>query len=92
MVSLAFSHSLSLLVRLIQNKSVYLASRKSCSSDEAWVGASPELLADYKEKTFTTVSLAGTKRPEENWSEKEYEEQKMVTDYRSEERRVGKEC
>ena len=47
----------------------------------SWVGASPELLADYKEKTFTTVSLAGTKRPEENWSEKEYEEQKMVTDY-----------
>ena len=46
-----------------------------------WMGASPELLVNYMKNTFTTVALAGTKKKEENWTEKEYEEQQMVTNY-----------
>lgn len=46
-----------------------------------WMGATPELLAEIKDDTLTSVSLAGTKIPEENWSEKEIEEQLYVTNY-----------
>lgn len=46
-----------------------------------WIGASPELLANYTDKCFTTASLAGTKKPEAQWSEKEMDEQSIVTEY-----------
>ncbi|MFA9290611.1 MAG: chorismate-binding protein [Solirubrobacteraceae bacterium] len=46
-----------------------------------WIGSTPELLLKYKNKKLTTVSLAGTKKKSEEWSEKEFEEQKIVTKY-----------
>jgi isochorismate synthase len=50
-----------------------------------WMGATPETLVSYTEKTFRTMSLAGTQRFVKNdvvdWGEKEKEEQQMVTDY-----------
>ena len=46
-----------------------------------WIGASPELLADYSKGVFTSVSLAGTKKPEKKWTSKEYYEQELVTNY-----------
>lgn len=57
---------------------VYLwyEAEKSC-----WMGASPELLLMKKGDRLETVSLAGTKSPENEWTEKEIEEQKIVTDY-----------
>ncbi len=49
----------------------------------SWIGAFSELLGkfDKKNSLFTTMSLAGTLPLEENWSEKEREEQKPVTQY-----------
>lgn len=49
--------------------------------DETWLGATPELLLKQKANTVHTVSLAGTKLPDAEWTEKEYEEQKIVTDF-----------
>lgn len=46
-----------------------------------WMGASPELLIDFKNQNLTTISLAGTKKIKENWTNKEFEEQQIVTDY-----------
>jgi len=47
-----------------------------------WLGASPELLLRRSKDHFQTVSLAGTK-PDLSapWTEKEYREQEMVTDF-----------
>ncbi|MEZ2414102.1 chorismate-binding protein [Muriicola sp. E247] len=50
-----------------------------------WIGATPEILLQVKGNRFTTVALAGTieksgdKKP--NWTEKEKEEQQLVTLY-----------
>ncbi|SHJ69305.1 chorismate-binding protein [Pseudozobellia thermophila] len=50
-----------------------------------WLGATPEILLNVRNRTFTTMSLAGTQvyRGDENpeWGEKELTEQKYVTDY-----------
>jgi len=46
-----------------------------------WIGASPELLLKKGNKTYHTVSLAGTKTSNKNWTEKEIHEQQCVTDY-----------
>ncbi|MCS6935672.1 MAG: chorismate-binding protein [Chitinophagales bacterium] len=47
-----------------------------------WIGASPEVLLQYRKNIFTTYSLAGTKTsPNIPWSAKEKEEQRIVTDY-----------
>lgn len=48
-----------------------------------WIGASPELLLKYEEDQVSTVSLAGTKPSDgfSEWTSKEREEQKMVTDF-----------
>ncbi len=48
---------------------------------ETWMGATPELLVSKIRSEVHTVSLAGTKRPEMEWTEKELDEQKIVTDY-----------
>lgn len=53
------------------------------SSGETWLGATPELLLKQVEDTVETVSLAGTKLPEIEWTEKERTEQQLVTDYLS---------
>lgn len=49
--------------------------------EETWMGATPELLLEQRDNKLYTVSLAGTKLPNLDWSEKEYVEQKIVTDY-----------
>lgn len=51
--------------------------------ESAWMGAFSELLGKFNKKTgeFQTMSLAGTLPVEENWTEKEIEEQKPVSEY-----------
>ena len=51
--------------------------------DIFWIGAFSELLGKYDKKThfFETMSLAGTLPIDEDWTEKEIEEQKPVTEY-----------
>lgn len=53
-----------------------------------WVGASPELLVSETKDSFKTISLAGTKKLEEGqspseiaWTQKEIEEQALVSRY-----------
>jgi isochorismate synthase len=50
-----------------------------------WAGASPETLVEAKGNQITTMSLAGTRKFQENipvsWDQKEIEEQQIVTDY-----------
>ncbi|UJH67122.1 chorismate-binding protein [Allomuricauda sp. SCSIO 65647] len=47
-----------------------------------WLGATPERLLVVEDDTVKTVSLAGTSAaPEPVWSDKEREEQQMVTDF-----------
>ena len=50
-----------------------------------WSGATPETLVHAKGSTITTMSLAGTRKLQENvevsWDQKEIEEQQIVTDY-----------
>ena len=56
------------------------------TDEEIWIGATPEILGKFNKKTheFFTMSLAGTLPVDEEWSEKEIEEQKPVTNYISE--------
>lgn len=53
------------------------------SEDEIWMGATPEILGKFNKKTqeFFTMSLAGTLPINEEWSNKEVEEQKPVSQY-----------
>ncbi len=53
------------------------------SDDEIWMGATPEILGKFNKKTqeFFTMSLAGTLPINEEWSNKEIEEQKPVSQY-----------
>ncbi|WP_298419947.1 chorismate-binding protein [uncultured Kordia sp.] len=50
-----------------------------------WLGATPETLVKSKGSTFTTMSLAGTRKLEKDivvsWDQKEIDEQQIVTDY-----------
>lgn len=48
-----------------------------------WIGASPEILVSETSTKLTTYSLAGTKVVDDRteWTEKEKEEQKIVTDF-----------
>lgn len=47
-----------------------------------WVGATPETLLKGENNKYTTMSLAGTISKSSNiWTEKEYREQQMVTDF-----------
>lgn len=52
---------------------------------ETWMGATPELLLHQSGNHIQTVSLAGTKLPENNWTQKEIDEQAFVTDFIAEE-------
>ncbi|MFT7898392.1 chorismate-binding protein [Tenacibaculum ascidiaceicola] len=50
-----------------------------------WLGATPETLVSIKDKSFTTMALAGTQvyngTTNVTWQPKELEEQQFVTDY-----------
>lgn len=60
------------------NALVYLYHQKGVS----WVGATPELLAAFSGSQVTCASLAGTIPIEDsNWSQKEKDEQQIVTDF-----------
>lgn len=64
-----------------QSTFVFLVSTKETS---LWMGASPELLFSKNGDICKTVSLAGTRSPEdsaEKWTDKEREEQGMVTTF-----------
>jgi isochorismate synthase len=52
-----------------------------------WLGASPEKLLTVENNQATTVSLAGTREKSSSvpWSQKEYREQEIVTEYISKE-------
>ena len=67
------------LCKKYQNTLCYLL----ISKNEIWLGATPEILGKFNKKSgeFFTMSLAGTLPLHENWSEKEIEEQKPVTQY-----------
>jgi len=54
-----------------------------------WIGATPEKLFETSGLKINTMSLAGTKLPEKKWTNKEFEEQKMVTDVILEALNVG---
>jgi isochorismate synthase len=57
----------------------YLVSIKNVG---CWIGATPELLAEFENNHFKTVALAGTKHNFDiEWSNKEKEEQQFVTDF-----------
>ncbi|MDO4763777.1 MAG: chorismate-binding protein [Flavobacteriaceae bacterium] len=51
--------------------------------DKIWLGATPEILGKYNAQNsiFETMSLAGTLSKSQEWSDKEKEEQKAVTEY-----------
>ncbi len=44
-----------------------------------WIGATPETLLTKSGKDFETMSLAGTRAEGEEWTDKEYDEQRIVT-------------
>ncbi len=46
-----------------------------------WMGATPELLLKKEANKLRTLALAGTKKPKEEWTKKEIEEQQIVTNY-----------
>jgi len=47
---------------------------------ECWIGATPETLLEKKENGYETMSLAGTKESAHvDWTEKEFSEQRIVT-------------
>jgi len=52
----------------------------SNSAIGTWMGATPESLLTIHDKTVFTMALAGTKLPDASWTEKEFEEQQLVTD------------
>jgi isochorismate synthase len=54
----------------------------STENSGTWIGASPELLIKKQNQTAQTIALAGTKfLINDNWTNKEFEEQKIVADY-----------
>lgn len=67
------------LIKEYPSAFVYAFSHK----DYFWMGAFSELLGKYDKstKTFETMSLAGTLPKDEDWTEKEIEEQKPVSNY-----------
>ncbi|MCB9227465.1 MAG: chorismate-binding protein [Chitinophagales bacterium] len=62
---------------LYKNTFVHLSN----SNFGLWLGASPELLLEKNGFSYKTVSLAGTKTTNRAWTAKEYDEQKIVTNY-----------
>ena len=65
--------------RMYPDAMVYLLSHPEAG---VWLGASPELLLKRSGARFETVSLAGTKSDvHASWTEKEFREQEMVTDF-----------
>lgn len=68
------------LNKLYGNTFNYLLSSRQTGT---WIGATPELLLSCQGDELATVSIAGTKPSDgfSEWTQKEREEQKYVTDY-----------
>src|SRR5690625_755286 len=69
------------LIQLYPNTFVHLSSHPISGM---WLGASPELLLDKKDRKFSIMSLAGTKKHEEKetpWRKKEIDEHNMVGEH-----------
>jgi isochorismate synthase len=49
--------------------------------NEMWIGATPEILIEGKKNKLKTYSLAGTKKLNEVFTQKEIDEQNIVTNY-----------
>jgi len=81
-VHLDFSQIKNILLRLRDknpNAFIYFFSTENSGT---WIGASPELLIKKQNQTAQTIALAGTKfLLNEKWTNKEFEEQKIVADY-----------
>lgn len=52
----------------------------SCPELGTWIGASPETLVSIDQLKIKTMSLAGTKTADDNWTQKEIDEQNFVTE------------
>jgi isochorismate synthase len=69
------------LLKMYENAFVYLWYHPKVG---LWLGATPETLLSIKNTSFETMSLAGTKNANDangQWTTKELEEQKIVTNY-----------
>lgn len=73
-------HQFEVLANKYPNAFVYLISSPKFGT---WIGATPEILLQKVGDKYLTMSLAGTRKTNDSipWSEKEYEEQKIVSDY-----------
>ncbi|MFN0047531.1 MAG: chorismate-binding protein [Cytophagales bacterium] len=82
-------NAIDFFIKLCREYTNSFVSITSCSLSGTWIGASPELLVSLDEKNiFRTVALAGTKpvntenlTSNTNWTEKEIEEQALVSRY-----------
>ena len=75
----AYSKYLSLCDKYKGKAFIYLVASEKFG---VWMGATPEILIEREDNMYNTVSLAGTKVSEEqSWTEKEFEEQGLVTDF-----------
>lgn len=71
----------SFFLRLQQMYPQHFTSILSTREHGSWVGCSPELLLSVDNDNIETVSLAGTKPKDDQWSQKEYQEQAYVNDF-----------
>lgn len=77
-------HPTELFERLCQAYPQAFVSLVSIPGWGLWLGASPELLLETHGKEVRTMSLAGTRALDSSpraWSDKEFREQQLVTDY-----------
>lgn len=77
-------HPADLFERLCQAYPQAFVSMISIPGWGLWLGATPELLLENRGTEFRTMSLAGTRalsKEPRPWSDKEFREQQMVTDY-----------
>lgn len=75
----AYSKYLALCEKFKGKAFIYLIASEKFG---VWIGATPEIMVERENNNFNTVSLAGTKSEEnKNWTEKEYEEQDLVTQF-----------
>lgn len=79
---------INLFLRLCETYENAFISFISLPKEGSWMGASPEILINTQGPIFTTVSLAGTRKWQEDlpisetsWNQKEIEEQAMVSRY-----------
>ena len=69
-----------LFLKLCENYTTSHVFLTETPGGELWIGATPETLLEKKDGGYETMSLAGTKESAElDWTEKEFSEQRIVT-------------